>query len=458
MRYASNGGVSIAYQVLGDGPRDLLFVCGTMSHLELWWSDPQATAMLERLASFSRLIIFDKPGTGLSDPIPAAPTLDQRTADLVSVLDAVGSERATLIGYSEGGLPAIVLAATQPERVDALVLLDAAVAMEWHPDLDVPASLYERVWAIFDEACDRWGEGVLTSAMSPTMRDDPRRRDLLPVIERTCMSPGMARSVLQGYRGLDARGAAATVHVPTLVLHCADDELVPAAVGRDAARRIPGATYVELAGADHFVWLHNSEAVPAAIERFLTGRSSIVRDDDRILTTICFTDIVDSTATLAAMGDARWRAILADHDRRMDELLGQLNGKAVKHTGDGRLVHFERPARAVRFAAAMAEEAKASGIELRAGIHTGECEVVGDDLIGVAVNVAARICSAAAPGQVLVSSTVRDLVVGSGLRLVPVGAHDLKGLADRWELHRYDCDDPGPLTHRGYETDVRNPA
>lgn len=458
VRYAQNAGISIAYQVFGGGPRDLLFVCGTMSHLELWWSDPLASAMLERLGTFSRVIFFDKPGTGLSDPIPAAPTIDQRVADLVAVLDAAGSERAVILGYSEGGIPATVLAATQPHRVEALVLLDSVAAMDWTSDSDVRPEEYSRIWAILDKACARWGEGVLISAMAPTWSANPGYRAVLPAIEQACMSPGMARSVLQGYHGLDARDAAASVRLPTLVLHCEHDQLVPAALGRDLARRIDGAVFVSLAGPDHLVWIHNSEALPDAIEEFLTGQPHGPRDDDRVLTTVVFTDIVDSTKQLAAVGDARWRALRDDHDRRMDHLLSRLGGESVQHTGDGRLVRFARPARAVRFAAAMVEQAGAVGLRIRVGIHAGECEVTTDgDLLGLAVHIAARVASTAEPSEVLVSSTVKDLVIGSGLSFTARGEHKLKGAPGSWMLHRYDGDRPGPLVASGYETDVRQP-
>ena len=458
VRYAQNSGVSIAYRVLGDGPRDVLLVCGTMSHLDLWWQDPLAMAMLEGLARFSRVILFDKPGTGLSDPIPAAPTIDQRTNDLVAVLDAVGSERAVVIGYSEGGMPSIVLAATQPHRVEALVLLDSPVVMDWYPDLEIEPSLHAQVWRVLDGACERWGEGVLVSAMAPSWAANAAYNEVLPAIERACMSPGMARSVLQGYHGMDVRDAAAAVHVPTLVLHCRDDRMVPYAFGVDLAKRIEGARLVTLSGEDHFVWIDHGDAVPNLIEEFLTGEVHVPHDDERILTTIVFTDIVDSTARLAGAGDARWRALLGEHDRRMDELLARFGGEPVKHTGDGRLVHFTRPARAVRFASAMTDAARAGGLEIRCGLHTGECEVVDGDLIGLAVNVAARVAAKAGANEVLVSSTVKDLVIGSGLGFESVGGHELKGVPGPWDLHRYERDRPGPLVSSGYETDVRHPS
>lgn len=457
VRYAQNAGINIAYQVIGEGPRDLLFVCGTCSHLDLWWANSRARAMLEGISRLGRLVIFDKPGTGLSDPIPAAPTIEQRTADLVAVLDAVGAERATLIGYSEGALPSVVLAATQPHRVEALVLVDSTLTFDWKEDLPVQKERFDAVWRLFQAACDNWGDGLLTCAMAPSWADSPERRELLAAIERACMSPGMARSVLFGYRGMDVRGLAAAIRLPTLVLHCAGESgLVPAELGPDIARRIEGSVFRELRGSDHFVWINNSELVPALIEEFLTGRISGPRDDDRILTTVVFTDIVDSTSSLARAGDAAWRAVLGDHDRLMDELLVRYGGEAVKHTGDGRLLHFSRPARAVRFAVEMAKEVRRYGLEIRAGLHTGECEYVDGDLFGVAVNLAARITGCAGPGEVVVSSTVRDLVVGSGLSFSNHGARELKGLPGRWSLHRFENDQPGPLVASGYDTDVRH--
>src|SRR4051794_9637068 len=457
VRYAQNAGINIAYQVFGEGPRDLILVCGTMSHVELFWLDPLATAMLERLGRFSRVILFDKPGTGLSDPIPAAPTVDQRVADIVAVLDAAGSEKAVVIGYSEGGLPGMMLAAAQPDRVQALILLESLVAIEWNPDLASPREHYDRMWAVMDEACERWGQGGVVAALAPTWGDHSFYGPLLGPIERACMSPGMAKSVLQGYHGMDMRDAAASIHVPTLILQ-SHNQFVTHAMGRELAQRIEGSQFVELTGEDHLVWIQNGERFPDAVEEFLTGERHAPSDDDRVLTTVVFTDIVDSTRQMAAAGDERWRRILSDHDRRMDELLAKFGGVAVKHTGDGRLAHFARPARAIRFATAMTDAARSCGLEIRVGIHTGECESVGNDLIGLAVNIGARIAALAGPGEVLVSSTVKDLVIGSGLTFKPRGEHELKGAPGRWAVHRCDNDRPGPLVAAGYDTDVRNPT
>ena len=457
VQYAQNAGVNIAYQVVGDGPHDLILVCGTMSNLELFWADPPATDMLERLSRFCRLILFDKPGTGLSDPIPAAPTIDQRTADIVAVMDAAHSERAVVVGYSEGGLPAIMLAATRPDRVQALVLLETLVAMDWYADIDVPSEHFQGVWRVLDDACEHWGQGVLMAALAPSWIEHPAYGQLLGPVERACMSPGMARSVLQGYHGQDLRQVAGTVHVPTIVMQ-SHNRFVTHEMGLDLVRRIEGARFVELEGEDHIVWIHNADRFVDTLEEFVTGHGPSPRDEDRVLTTIVFTDIVDSTRRLAELGDARWRKTLADHDRRMDELLARFGGVAVKHTGDGRLAHFARPARAVRFAAAMTEAAGACGLQIRAGIHTGECESVGNDLFGLAVNIAARVASLAGADEVLVSSTVKDLVIGSGLAFTPRGAHELSGAPGQWELFHYKTDRPGPLVESGYDTDVRHAA
>ena len=455
VQYAQNAGINIAYQVCGNGDRDLVFVCGTMSHLEWLWADREAAAMFEALGRSFRLILFDKPGTGLSDPIPAAPTIDQRTDDVVAVMDAAGSDRAVVVGFSEGGFPAMMLAATRPERVEALVLAETGASMEWADDMEIPRQQYEHFWAVLDEACAHWGGGRFAAHLCPSRIEHPFYGPLLGAFERACMSPGMARSVLQGYHGLDLRDVARKVTAPTLVTH-SHNRFITREMGLDLARLIPGARFVPLEGEDHILWTHNAERFVAAVEEFVTGRRSTVADTDRVLTTVVFTDIVGSTERIAAVGDAAWRAVLADHDQRMDELLAHFGGIPVKHTGDGRLAHFPRPARAVRFAMAMAEAARDCGLEIRAGVHTGECEAVGQDLIGLAVHVGARIAALAPSGAVLVSSTVKDLVIGSGLAFRPHGEHELRGAPGRWALHVCEGDRPGPLVDAGYDTDVRH--
>jgi pimeloyl-ACP methyl ester carboxylesterase len=444
-RYARNAGVSIAYQVVGDGPRDLLFVCGTMSHVELWWTDPFASAALRRLAEANRVILFDKPGTGLSDPIPAAPTLEQRTADLLAVLDAVGSERAVVLGYSEGGLPSMVLAASHPERVEALVLLATLVSVDWAPDIDVPKEAFDHLWAVLDEASDRWGEGVLASVMAPSWAENRAFRALLASAETTCMSPAMARSILQGYHGYDAREAAASIHVPTLVLHGTGDLLIPPAFGHDLAARIEGAKFVPLHGADHIVFIKNSEALCEAIEEFLAAQSDHVDDDDRVLAAIvcCWID------------PARPAAAPEGFDGRVAELMDRFGGERLAADRGQTLARFARPARAVRFAVTVLDEARRHGAGVRAGVHVGECGVSGTRTRGDAVEIAVQVTDLASNGEVLVTSTVADVVVASGLEFTSAGSHRLPGASRSWQLHRYERDAPGPLVSSGYETDAR---
>lgn len=446
-RYARNADVSIAYQVVGDGPHDLLFVCGTCSHLDLWWMDPTGAAMLHQLAASNRLILFDKPGTGLSDPIPAAPTLEQRTADILAVLDAVGSERAVIIGYSEGGLASIVLAASYPERVEALILLDTLVSVDWNPDMDVPSAVFDQLWSVLDEASERWGEGVLASVIAPSWAEDEAMRNVLGPIEMSCMSPAMARSILQGYHGYDAREAAASIHVPTLVLHCEGDQLIPIALGRDLARRIEGARFEQLAGGDHLVFIKSSEALAEAIERFIANsHDERIDDDDRVLAAIvCFS--VDPACPPAARNELH---------RRAEALVGLFGGERIQGEPDHALARFARPARAVRYAVAMLDDSRVRGAAVSAGIHVGECATSGVRTPGDATEIAVFLAKLASTGDALVTSTVLDVVVGSGLEFEPAGACQLPGTQRSRGLYRYVGDAPGPLVGSGYETDVRN--
>jgi pimeloyl-ACP methyl ester carboxylesterase len=446
-RYARNADVSIAYQVVGDGSHDLLFVCGTCSHLDLWWMDPSAAAMLRQLAASNRLILFDKPGTGLSDPIPAAPTLEQRTADLLAVLDAVGSERAVIVGYSEGGLPSIVLAASYPERVEALILLDTLVSVDWNPDMDVPSAVFDQLWSVLDEASERWGDGVLMSVIAPAWAEDAAMRDLLGRSEMSCMSPAMARSILQGYHGYDAREAAASIHVPTLVLHCEGDQLIPIVLGRDLARRIEGARFEQLPGGDHLVFIHNSEALADAIEGFIANSGDDrIDDDDRVLAAI----------VCVSFDPACQPALRKELDGRAEALVGLFGGERIQGDSDHALARFARPARAVRYAVAVLDDAGVRGAVASAGVHVGECATAGSRTPGDATEIAVYLADLATAGEALVTSTVVDVVVGSGLEFEAAGAWGLPGTERTRELYRYVRDAPGPLVASGYETDVRN--
>jgi class 3 adenylate cyclase len=430
-RYAKSGDVSIAYQVLGEGPLDLVYVWGWMSHLDLQWTEPTIASFLHRLARFSRLILFDKRGTGLSDPVGAAPTFEERMDDIRAVMDAVGSERAALLGFSEGAALSCLFAATYPERTTGLVLYDGVVV-----GLNVEGAPMELTWGEHAlevrETIEHWGEGTTMKWVAPSLPESAAERRVWGMFERASMSPGMALSLWEAIQRVDVRDVMPTISVPTLVLHHADSA-IPAANGRLTAELIPGALYVELPGRDHLPGAGDPEAIAGEVEEFLTGTRPGGRPD-RVLATVLFTDIVDSTRRASELGDSAWRQLRERHDAMVRSQLGRFRGREVKQTGDGFLASFDGPARAIQCACAIRQEARDLGIEIRAGLHTGECELIGDDLAGVAVHVAARVGDTAQAGEVLVSGTVKDLVLGSGLNLAERGVHDLKGVPGRWPL------------------------
>ncbi|MDQ3571424.1 MAG: adenylate/guanylate cyclase domain-containing protein [Actinomycetota bacterium] len=432
-RYATRGETNIAYQVVGDGPVDLVLVNGLLSHMALFWSDPAASAMFRRLTSFSRLILFDKPGTGLSDPVAGPPSLEQRLEDVTVVMDAVGVERASLLGYSEGGAPACLFAATYPERCEALVLLETAAKYDWAPDF-VPEArpAWDHFWETIFDAVEHWGEGRMIAAWAPSLTGAPGFWQAAGSAERICASPGMAKALLRAARVMDGRAALAQISAPTLVVN-REDSIFPVQMGKHLAQEIAGAKLVVFPGKDHLVWAGAWEPIVDEIEEFLTGTRHRT-DHDRALATILFTDIVSSTERAAELGDARWRALMERHDEIIGTELDRYGGRAIKTLGDGFLATFEGPAKAIRCARAICAELQPLGIELRAGVHTGECERRGDDLAGMAVNVAARIVTSARPGEVRASSTVRELVLGSGLEFVERGTHALKGVPGEWRL------------------------
>lgn len=384
--------------------------------------------MLQALGSFSRLILFDKPGTGLSDPVAGAPTLEERTQDIVAVMDAAGSERAVILGYSEGGCPAAVFAATYPARTEALILLCTGARLAEEPAGDfLPGEhdAWRQAWAVMNEmGRERWGSGSMVEAFAPSWVGTPMER-LAPIIERACASPGMVRAILDSLREYDIRALPPTISVPTLVLHTSD-ELVPAAFGRDLAARIPNAKYVEFPGRNHLVFANDWRPVVAEIEEFLTGNRP-EPEPDRILQTILFTDIVGSTELAARLGDHEWRRLLGLHDQLVHEQLDRHGGRPIKNLGDGFFATFDGAVRCGREITAHADEL---GIEIRAGVHSGECEVLGDDLGGLAVHIGARVGALAGPSEVLVSGTVCDLVVGSGLEFEEQGSRELKGVRE----------------------------
>jgi pimeloyl-ACP methyl ester carboxylesterase/class 3 adenylate cyclase len=451
-KYAQNYGVHIAYRVVGNGPIDIVLVCGTMSHLDLWFSDRLASSMVHGLASFARVILFDKPGTGLSDPVPGAPTLDQRVDDILAVLDAVGSEKAVLVGYSEGGIPSIALAATRPERVHSLVLLHSLDHLDPRPD-DLPQDVadLERLWGHLDRAKENWGDGGFIRAFSPTYAQREEFNAIASTNEVRCMSPGMARAIFSSYHALDVTDLCAHVRVPSIVLQ-SDDNVISMGLGRSMARRL-GSQFEALEGRDHFPWIHNHDRIVSRIEEFVTGHRSPIAPT-RGLATIVFSDIVDSTLRNAQSGDQRWHQVRSGHDELTRQLAESFGGRAVKSTGDGWLAIFNRTGKAVRYGLSLAHAVHDLDLQLRVGIHTGECDDVGTDVHGLAVHIAARVNSLAEPDEVLVSATVKDLLAGSGLEFQDRGEHVLKGAPDLWQLHAV-VGDRALVTAGGYEVDVR---
>jgi class 3 adenylate cyclase len=433
-RYARSGDVYVAYQTLGTGPIDVLLVQGFTSHLEHMWEEPRLAALYRRVAAFGRLVLFDKRGTGLSDRVPHAelPTLEQRMDDVRAVLDAAGSERAALVGFWEGGPMTVLFAATHPDRTRSLALYAAPACFRATPDF--PWGFDDEGHArVLDVIRTRWGQGDLWASLAPSLRDDERARRWFARLERLAASPGAALALWQMNRDLDVRHVLPAVRVPALVLHRRDDPVLPIEASRWLAARMPDARFVELPGRDHLPWVGDAEAVAAELQQFLTGTrgSDAV---DRVLATILFVDLVESTRRAAALGDARWRSLLEGFYAVARREVERFRGREVKTTGDGLLATFDGPARAVRAALAITAGARDLGLEARAGVHAGECELRADDVAGLAVHIGARIADLARPGEVLVSNTVRDLVAGSGLAFAERGTHTLRGVPEAWRL------------------------
>jgi class 3 adenylate cyclase len=432
-RYAVRpDGVSLAYQVVGDGPLTLICCWGFISHLDLLWGNPGCARFYRGLASFSRLVLFDKAGTGVSDPIPRVATLEERAADIGVVMDAVGADRAALFGESEGGPSAMLFAATRPQRTTALVLYGSLVKGLSDRPSEEPWALAPEVVGRYESLVRDWGKGLGVDLFAPSQASATGRFKYA-TFERAAVSPSMARALVETIKGLDVSEVARALSVPTLVIHVRGDRAVPVAAGRYLASTIPGAEYVELDGEDH---AYNGTSLPgllAATERFLTGRLTPA-EPDRVLATIVFTDMVDSTARAAQLGDAGWRAVLERCDAMTRAHVEGSGGRVVKSLGDGTLATLPGPATAIRCARNLLEEADALGVQLRVGIHTGECEAIGDDLGGLAVHIGARIAASANPSEVLVSSTVKELVVGSALRFADRGRHSFKGVPGSWRL------------------------
>jgi pimeloyl-ACP methyl ester carboxylesterase len=434
-RYAQSGETSIAYQVVGDGPIDLVLVLGFATHVELQWELPAFARFFERLGSFSRLILFDKRGTGLSDPVAEVPTLEQRVDDVRAVMDAAGSERAALFGISEGGPMSVLFAASHPARVSHLVLHGAMGRTTEAPDYPWAAPADALREATDEFIAPYWGRdarGTL-ELFAPSLVEDPVTVDLTGRMERSAASPAMVRMIFEMFLDIDVRAILPTIQVPTLVLHRWGDRVVNRRAGSELAARIPGARYVEFPGIDHLPWAGEPEPVLGEIEEFLTGARSRP-EPDRVLATVMFTDIVGSTQRLAELGDARWRELLSAHHDAVRRELARFRGREVKTLGDGFLATFSGPARAIRCGRAIADSARALGLDVRVGLHCGEVELIGDDVGGVAVHLAARVGALAGSGEVLTTSTVKDLVAGSGLEFADRGLRKLKGIDDPWRL------------------------
>ena len=431
-RYASSGGVNIAYQVLGTGPHDLVFVLGWVSNIEGVWEEPAFARFLTRLSSFSRLILFDKRGTGLSDRVTEMPSLEVRMDDVRVVTDAAGSERAALFGISEGGPMCALFSATHPDRTIALIMAGSYARRT--RTLDYPwAPTKEEHDAWVDQISRDWGGPIGLNARAPSMAHDQRFREWWARYLRMSASPAAMATLTRMNGEIDVRHVLPTIRVPTLILHCVDDRAIPIGGSRYMAEQIPQARLIELPGADHLPWLTNADIVLDEIEEFLTGTRH-GPEPDRVLATVLFTDIVESTRRAAEMGDRSWHRMLDEHDRTARRMMEKYRGNLVKTTGDGILATFDGPGRAIRCALDFAAVATQIGLSLRAGLHTGEVEKRDGDIGGIAVHAAARVMALSSPGEVLVSRVVTDLVAGAGLKFTPRGSHELKGLPGRWDL------------------------
>jgi pimeloyl-ACP methyl ester carboxylesterase len=427
-RYAQSGEVSVAYQTMGEGPIDIVMVPGVVSHLEFQHELPGYTAFLRRLATFARVIAFDKRGQGLSDRITGAPSLEQRMDDLRAVMEAAGSRRAAVIGFSEGCAMSALFAATYPELVSHLVLCGGFISAA---DRGSQAALEERIARLVAN----WGRGALIHTVLSSQAANPEAVSQFGKLERLSASPGAVKAIMLLNTQIDVRPILPSVRVPTLVLHRRTDIQVPVELGRKLAAAIPGARFIEYPDGDHAFWAGDTEAMLGDIEEFITGhRDSAAVGLERVLATVLFTDIVDSTRRAAEFGDQKWRQLLDAHDRLAGQTVERHRGILVKSTGDGVLATFDGPGRAVRCALAFGMAAGQMDMPLRAGLHTGEIELRGQDIGGISVHAAARVMGQAQPGEVLVSRVVTDLVSGAGLHFAERGSHELKGLPGRWDL------------------------
>jgi class 3 adenylate cyclase len=432
-RYAKSGDLHIAYIAEGDAPIDLIWVPPWISQVEYLWAEPTLAAAQERIKEFARFISFDRRGSGLSDPLLGAPTLEEQMDDVIAVMEAAGSERAAVVGTLEGGPMAMLFAATFPERVSALVLYATFARATWAPDYDWTWKVEERA-ARNAQLVENWGHGYVAAGVAgPDSVQDESFLEWAGRLERLAGSPTTIRRILSLIGEFDVRHVLPSIRVPTLVLHRRNDTFISVEHSRYLSKHIPDARYVELEGGENLFSIGDTEAILGEMEEFLTGTRH-EREPDRMLATVMFTDIVDSTTRAARLGDTDWRRLLEEHDQLVRRALERHRGREIKRTGDGFLATFDGPARAIRCAASIAEAVRSLGIEVRAGLHTGECEVMNGDVGGLAVHIGARVMSCADAGEVMVSSTVKDLVVGSGIDFEERGSRELKGVPGEWQL------------------------
>lgn len=440
-RYSKSAdGVHIAYQVLGDAELDLVVSPGFVSHLEHSWEDPQMARFLRRMASFSRLIVFDKRGTGMSDPAPDGRPglLEDRVNDIATLMDTVGSERAGIMGLSETGAVALLFAATYPERTRAAIAYGSFAGeggtgpiYPWVPDPETAEYL--------EDLEKNWGRGILyLEDFAPSLVGNKRYEEWFAKLERLSVSPGGAVALVRMMMQMDVRDVLPTIRVPTLVLHKRDDRCTPIEEGRYIADHVPGAKFVELEGADHWPWIGHEQAVDE-IQEFLTGMRDSA-EPDRAVATVMFVDIVNSTKHAAELGDRRWADLLESFYPLVRRELDRFRGREIDTAGDGFFVTFDGPAQAIRCGTALVDAVERLGLQIRTGIHTGECERLTDKVGGLGVVIGARVGALAGPGEILVSRTVKDLVVGSDVLFQQRGAHELKGVPGEWELYSVDRD------------------
>jgi class 3 adenylate cyclase len=431
--FARSGDIDVAYHVVGDGPVDLVYVEGAYTHLEVAWELPAYRRFCERLAEFARVIRFDKRGMGMSDRVPGATTLEERMDDIRAVMDAVGSERAAIIGESEGGPLSILFAAAHPERTVALILQGAEVRERQDEDWPWGEGTPEEFDKWIASVPERWGKGLSLGQFVPSVGDTDWGRAWLARLQVHSATPSAWAAFARMAFDIDVREVVRTINVPTLVIHAVDDQVCHVENARFLARTIPGARYVELSGADHVPWFDPDETL-AEIREFLTGTRES-HTPDRLLATVLFTDLVGSTAHAVSIGDRRWRDLLEQHHAAVRRELTRFDGREVDTAGDGFFATFDGPARAIRCARAIIDVMRPLGLDVRAGLHTGEVEVADGKVAGIAVNIGARVAAQAGAGEILVSSTVRDLVAGSGLEFAERGSVELKGVPGEWRLY-----------------------